>query len=88
MVNGNVMRPERHTGLWCGCLLLECCHNEDTDEGDRWRAGRDSCGSGQHVHSGSAVSGGTQPWEPGDESWRDACPPPDASFRRSAGIYW
>jgi hypothetical protein len=29
--------PGRHLGMWCGCLLLECCHNEDDDEGDRFR---------------------------------------------------
>jgi hypothetical protein len=64
---------DRHLGLWCGCPLIECCHNEDTDEGDRWRLTADDlgCGIRVHAHSGSPVSGGTQPWEPGDESWRE-----------------
>jgi hypothetical protein len=64
---------DRHLGLWCHCPLIECCHNEDTDEGDRWRVtpGVLGCGSRVHTHSGSPVSGWTQPWEPGDESWRD-----------------
>ncbi len=63
----------RHIGLWCGCPLIECCHNEDTGEGERWRVVRDPlcCGYGAHVHSGSPVSGFTQPWEPGDEPWRE-----------------
>lgn len=65
-------RPSRHLGLLCPCLLIECCHNEDTDEGTRWRVTPSDlgCGTGVHAHSGSPVSGYTQPWEPGDESWR------------------
>lgn len=69
---------ERHAGLWCGCPLIECCHNEDADEGDRWRISAEELGcrfAGQHVHSGSPASGYTQPWEPGDESWRDSWMP-------------
>jgi uncharacterized protein YuzE len=60
---------DRHLGLLCLCPLIDCCHCEDTDEGDRWRLTPDvlGCGSGIHVHSGSPVSGYTQPWEPGDE---------------------
>jgi hypothetical protein len=63
---------DRHLGMWCCCPLIECCHNEDTDQGGRWRVGTDplACGYGVHAHSGSPVSGYTQPWEPGDESWR------------------
>ena len=61
---------DRHLGLRCGCPLIECCHNEDTDQGDRWRVSHDDggCSLGTHAHSGSPVSGYTQPWEPGDES--------------------
>jgi len=60
---------DRHLNLTCLCPLIECCHNEDTDQGDRWRivAGGIGCG-GAHAHSGSPVSGFTQPWEPGDDS--------------------
>lgn len=67
---------DRYLGLWCGCSLIECCHNEDTDQGDRWRIdyGPQAC-SGRHHHSGSPLSGYTQPWEPGDESWRDSFEP-------------
>lgn len=63
---------DRHLGLVCLCPLIDCCHNEDTDEGDRWRCMPDdfACGTGMHAHSGSPVSGYTQPWEPGDDSWR------------------
>lgn len=62
---------DRRLGQWCGCSLIECCHNEDTDEGDRWRVpgGSPSC-RGAHHHGGSPVSGHTQPWERSDESWR------------------
>ena len=65
---------DRHLGKWCGCSLVECCHNEDTDQGDRWRVtpGDYGCGYRVHAHSGSPLSGYTQPWEPGDESWRCA----------------
>lgn len=64
---------DRHLGLWCPCPLIECCHNEDTDQGDRWRvsAGALACSTGVHAHSGSPASGYTQPWEPEDESWRE-----------------
>ena len=51
----------RRVGLWCGCPLLDCCHNED------YGPCRDT---GVHVHSGSPASGHVYPWEPGDESWR------------------
>lgn len=53
---------DRRLGITCMCPLIDCCHNED----------QDPCGSSPrpHVHSGSPVSGYTQPWEPGDESWR------------------
>jgi hypothetical protein len=63
---------DRHLNLSCFCPLIECCHNEDTDQGDRWRilAGVVACGGGTHAHSGSPASGFTQPWAPGDESWR------------------
>lgn len=52
---------DRHLGLWCGCALLDCCHNED----------HGPCMRGRHSHSGSPASGFVHPWEPGDESWRD-----------------
>lgn len=83
---GNVPRPpqpplpdpgesqlvDRRLGLSCRCPLLECCHNEDTDLGDRFRVTPGTCcASGFHVHSGSPASGYVQPWEPGDESWRN-----------------
>jgi hypothetical protein len=63
---------DRHLNLWCGCPLIECCHNEDTDQGNRWRVvtAGDGCGNGPHAHSGSPASGYTRPWEPDDESWR------------------
>jgi hypothetical protein len=63
---------DRHLNLWCCCPLIECCHNEDTDRGNRWRVivAEAGCRSGPHAHSGSPASGYTQPWEPGDESWR------------------
>jgi hypothetical protein len=58
---------DRHLGLFCMCPLIDCCHNED----------QDPCRSrGTHAHSGSPVSGYTQPWEPDDESWRYASPVP------------
>lgn len=62
---------DRHLGMICLCPLIECCHCEDTDEGDRYRVtpDRNVCGTGVHAHSGSPVSGYTQPWEPGDRSW-------------------
>jgi hypothetical protein len=56
---------ERRTGMWCGCLLLDCCHNEI--DGTWWNHGE----HGRHVDSGSPASGYLYPWEPGDESWRD-----------------
>jgi hypothetical protein len=69
---GTPQTVDRHLGMWCCCGLLECCHNEDTDEGDRWRVTPTvlGCGSRVHAHSGSPVSGWTQPWEDGDNSWR------------------
>lgn len=74
---------DRHLGQVCLCPLIECCHNEDTDEGDRWRVVPNAleCGYGMHAHSGSPVSGYTQPWEPGDESWRDDATPLRCSVR-------
>lgn len=66
---------DRHLNQTCLCPLIECCHNEDTDQGDRWRVTPGDpmgCGTGTHAHSGSPVSGFTQPWAPGDESWRVA----------------
>lgn len=59
-------KVDRHAGMWCGCSLLECCHNEDSGP----------CVPGRHVHSGSPQSGYLHPWEPGDESWRDGFPLP------------
>jgi hypothetical protein len=63
---------DRHAGLLCGCLLLECCHNEDTDQGQRWRVRAGDCKNRltspwPHVHSGSPESGFTRPREPGGE---------------------
>jgi len=53
---------DRHLGMWCGCRLLDCCHNED----------QDPCpDQGRHAHSGNPATGYMHPWEPGDESWRD-----------------
>jgi hypothetical protein len=69
---------DRHLGLFCLCPLIECCHNEPTDEGDNYRypdpPSAAACPTGVHAHSGSPVSGYTQPWEPGDDSWRDDDP--------------
>ena len=62
---------ERHLGMWCGCLLLDCCHNED----------RHPHGHGRHVDSGDPRSGYLYPWEPGDESWREEWPLPFAVRR-------
>ena len=56
---------ERHAGMWCGCPLLDCSHNELA--GMRWNGGQ----HGRHVESGSPQSGYLYPWEPGDESWRE-----------------
>jgi hypothetical protein len=53
---------DRRLGLFCMCLLLDCCHDED----------QEPCPSrGTHAHSGSPASGYLHPWEPGDESWRE-----------------
>ena len=68
---------DRHIGLYCGCFLIECCHNEDTDQGGRWRvsAADHDCRTGRgHHHSGNPATGFVHPWEPGDESWRDMDP--------------
>ena len=57
----------------CSCLLLDCCHNEQPEDGfafDHQRLGR-------HVDWGSPQSGYLYLWEPGDESWRGA----DAALR-------
>jgi hypothetical protein len=62
---GESQTAERHLGMWCGCRLLDCCHNE---------LGIDH-GPGMHVDSGSPASGYLYPWEPGDESWRDIARP-------------
>lgn len=45
-------RIDRHTGMYCCCGLLDCCHNEEI-----W--GEFNCGEGRrvHVHSGSPNSG-------------------------------
>lgn len=67
---------DRHLGLYCFCPLIECCHNEDTDEGDRWRLSAATCSPRRHMDSGSPLSGYTQPWEPGDESWQEQCSQP------------
>ena len=58
---------DRHVGMWCGCLLLDCCHNELPEDGYafQWHS------YGHHVDSGSPASGYLYPWEPGDESWRE-----------------
>lgn len=64
----------RHLNLVCMCPLIECCHNEDTDQGVRWRVPAHCASERGHAHSGSPASGYTQPWEPGDESWRDTDP--------------
>jgi hypothetical protein len=58
---GESQSVDRHLGLWCGCPLIECCHNED----------HEPCRQGRHFHSGSPASGYAHPWEPDDESWRD-----------------
>jgi hypothetical protein len=42
---------DRHLGLWCGCPLLECCHNEDQFEH-----------RGRHIDLGSPRSGYLLPW--------------------------
>lgn len=49
-------RIDRHVGLWCGCPLLDCCHNEDQYP---HRGGR-------HIDSGSPESGYLYPWPPED----------------------
>jgi len=52
---------DRHTGMWCGCMLLDCCHNEQVPFCTTY---------GRHFHSGNPATGYLYPWEPGDESWR------------------
>ena len=56
---------ERHLGMWCGCTLLNCCHDE---------SGRAfNCGSGwdRHVHSGNPWTGYLYPWSPAEwETWK------------------
>jgi hypothetical protein len=76
---------DRRLGLLCLCPLIDCCHNEDTDEGDRWRVTPTvfGCGTGTHAHSGSPVSGYTQPWEDGDDSWREGWEPAAARMPRA-----
>lgn len=45
---------DRHLGLWCGCYLIDCCHNED----------QPPCPStGAHHHSGTFASGFLYPGE-------------------------
>lgn len=56
----------RHLGMWCGCMLLDCCHHELPEDGYVFI----HQGSGRHADSGSPQSGYLLPWEPGDESWR------------------
>lgn len=56
------LRVERHLGMYCGCPLLGCCHNEDYELGF-------NCGrlTQRHFHSGSPESGYLLPWPPRDE---------------------
>jgi len=57
---------DRHVGMWCGCLLLDCCHSEIV--GTIWNHGS----AGPCCDSGTPASGYLYPWEPGDDSWRNA----------------
>lgn len=56
---------DRHAGMWCGCRLLDCCHNELPET--VWNHGS----HGPCLDSGSPASGYLYPWEPGDDSWRE-----------------
>ncbi len=58
---------QRHDGMRCICLLLDCCHHEHPE--DNYLFSHRS--SGHHMDSGSPRSGYLYPWEPGDESWRE-----------------
>ena len=59
--------------MWCGCMLLDCCHHETPEDGYVFPRHQSS---GTHADSGSPQSGYLLPWEPGDESWRfDSLPP-------------
>jgi hypothetical protein len=57
---------DRHLDMWCGCPLLDCCHNEFPEDGFTFRL----CSKGRHYDSGSPASGYLLPWAPDDESWR------------------
>lgn len=59
--------------MWCGCPLLDCCHNEMPEDNYAFKGGFHA---GHHVDSGSPASGYLYPWEPGDESWRQDFTPP------------
>jgi hypothetical protein len=61
----------RHLGMFCMCSLIDCCHHEMPEDNYAFR----HSSNGVHVDSGSPASGYRYPWEPGDESWRDAAPP-------------
>src|SRR5260221_194731 len=62
---------ERHLGMHCICLLIDCCHNEMPEDGCAFTHGY----NGHHMDSGTPASGYLYPWEPGDESWRTALGP-------------
>lgn len=52
---------DRHLGMWCGCLLLDCSHNELP--GVDWNLGQ----HGRQIESGSPRSNGLYPYEPDEE---------------------
>lgn len=67
---GESQHVRRHIGMYCGCSLIDCLHNESDHRFESGAADR------ERVHySGSPQSGYLYPWEPGDESWRDTLPP-------------
>ena len=41
---------DRHLGMWCGCSLLDCCHDEN---GRTFNCGRSR---DRHVHSGRVAA--------------------------------
>lgn len=51
---GDSQEVDRHLGLWCGCFLIDCCHNEDQPP---------CSASGPHHHSGTFASGFLYPGE-------------------------
>jgi hypothetical protein len=55
---GESQAVDRHLGMWCGCPLLDCCHNEDQPPCSTY---------GRHVESGSPASGYLYRWTP--EQW-------------------